>query len=335
MTPLYGHEDAIAAFRAGLDSGRLHHAWLISGPQGIGKGLFARKAALRLVAEGQAPVSAPGLDVPLQHPAARMFEAGAHPDYRLVVREVWEKPGVLLPHEKRNGSEEPARSIRVDQIRWLKASLTGTTGLSSRRAVVIDSIDDLEPPAANALLKSLEEPSASTVFLLVSHAPERLLPTIRSRCRMLRLGPLNRTDMQAALRNAIPDATNNEVAALAEVGEGSPGRAAAYRGLDVPALDAAIRAISESGDPTNRGRSDLAQSLALKAAAPRYEAFLDRAPSFIAAAARKRHGRQLAEAVKLWEQASQLSATALRQSLDPQATVFEMGSLLAGLSTRG
>jgi DNA polymerase-3 subunit delta' len=334
VNPLHGHQKAIAAFRAGLDSGRLHHAWLISGPQGIGKGLFARKAALRLLAEGQTPFSTPGLDVPPHHAAAKLFESGAHPDFRIVEREVWEKPGVLLSHEKRNGTEEPARSIRVDQIRWLRASLAGTTSLSARRAVVIDSVDDLETAGANALLKSLEEPPASTIFLLVSHAPERLLPTIRSRCRSLRLGSLGRADMEAALRSALPSATAPEIAALAEVGEGAPGRAVAYRGLDVPALDAAMRTIGETGDPANQHRSELAQALAVKAAAPRYEAFLNRAPSFIAAAARTRRGPRLAEAVKLWEQASMLSATALRQSLDPQATVFEMGTLLAGLSDR-
>lgn len=335
MTPLFGHAEAVAAYRAGLDSGRLHHAWLVAGPRGIGKGLFARAAALRTIAQGQGSLPTPGLDVPPSHSSAKMFEAGGHPDYRIVEREVWEKAGVLLPHEKRKGDEEPARSIRVDQIRWLKASLAGTTAISARRAVVVDAADDLEPPAANALLKSLEEPPASTVFLLVSHAPERLLPTIRSRCRMLRLGRLAQPDMEQALRHALPDATASEIAALTQVGEGAPGIAAAYRGLRIEELDAAIRAIAQSGDRTNAKRSNLAQALALKAAHPRYEAFLSRAPSFIAAEARRRRGPALAEALKAWEQASRLSAVAIRQSLDPQATVFEMGSLIARLAPRG
>ena len=337
MTPLYGHEGAVAAFRAGLDTGRLHHAWLIAGPEGVGKGVFARKAALRLVAEGQAPVGAPGLDVPDFHSAAKLFAAGAHPDIRVVEREVWDekKRDELLPHEKRKGDEQRARSIRIQQIRWLRASLAGTTSLSSRRAVVIDAIDDLEPPAANALLKSLEEPPASTIFLLVSHTPERLLPTIRSRCRTLRLGPLGRQDMEAALREALPDATAPEIAALAEVGEGSPGRASTVRGLDVPGLDAAIRIIAQSGDTAMRHRSDLASGLSQKGAQPRYEAFLARAPSFIAAEAKRRQGAELAHALELWERASKLAVTALRQSLDVQAAVFEMGTLLSGLSARG
>jgi DNA polymerase-3 subunit delta' len=320
LTPLHGHEDAVAAFRAGLDAGRLHHAWLITGPRGVGKGLFARKAALRVLVQGTGPVREPGLEVPSRDPSARLMAAGSHPDLMVLER---------LPKEK---SEDLARNITVSQVRALSRLFATTATYSPWRAVVIDAADDLQKEGANALLKSLEEPPPSTVFLLVSHAPERLLPTIRSRCRTLRLGPLGREDMRAALREALPDATEAELAALAEAGEGAPGRAAAYRGLDVPALDAAIRAIAEGGDPDNRRRSALAQSLALKAAQPRYEAFLARAPSFIAAAARGRRGTDMADAVRLWEQAQRLSGLAIGQSLDPQATAFHMGTLLAGLA---
>ena len=323
MSPLFGHADAVAAFRAALDSGRLHHAWLVSGPAGIGKSLFARKAALRVLAQGQGPVARPGLDVPGDHPATSLIAAGSHPDLMQLER---------LPKES---GTELARSITVAQVRSLQRLFATTSSYSPWRVVVIDSVDDLEPGGANALLKSLEEPPPSSLFLLVSHAPERLLPTIRSRCRLLRLGPLSREDMVAALGAALPDAPPAEIQALAAAGEGAPGRAIAYRGLDVQALDEAMRRIADGGDPTNQHRSDLAQSLCLKSAQPRYEAFLARAPSFIAAAARSRRGPQLAQAVRLWEQASQLSVTALRQSLDAQSTAFEMGSLIAGLARRG
>jgi DNA polymerase-3 subunit delta' len=322
VTPLYGHQAAIDAFRSALDTGRLHHAWLVSGARGVGKALFARKAALRVLAQGQGPVARPGLDVPEGHQALRLADAGAHPDLAVLER---------LPRES---GTDLARSITVDQVRSLQRLFSTTATYSPWRVVLIDAVDDLEPAGANALLKSLEEPPPSSLFLLVSHAPERLLPTIRSRCRMLRLGPLGREDMEAALRHAIPDATPAEIAALAVSGEGAPGRAVAYRGLDVPALDQAMKTIADSGDPTNLHRADLAQSLALKSAQSRYEAFLARAPAFIAAAARQRRGLPLADAIRLWEQATKLSAIAVRQSLDPQATVFEMGSLIAGLARR-
>jgi len=318
VTPLFGHDAAVAAFRAGLDSGRLHHGWLLAGPKGIGKALFAEKAALRVLA-GLSP-DAPGLDVPDDHPAAHLIAAGSHPDHMRLERLVKE------------GGTELARSINVDQVRGLQRLFATTTSISPWRAVVIDAIDDLEPGGANALLKTLEEPPPNTVFLLVSHAPERLLPTIRSRCRLLRFSPLDDDAMTSALRAALPDADESELAALAKVGKGAPGRAIAWRGLDVEELDKAMDALVREGDPVNARRAALAQSLALKSAQPRYEAFLARAPSRIAAEARKRRGPALAQALSLWERAAELAGSAQRLSLDPQSTAFELGGMLAALA---
>lgn len=323
MTPLFGHDAALAAFRAGMESGRLHHAWLISGSQGVGKALFADKAALRLLADAAGPkVSGPGLDVPDDHRIARLVEAGSHPDLMRLER---------LP---KDSGGDLARSITVDQVRGLQRLFATTASLSPWRVVVIDSIDDLERSGANALLKNLEEPPAHCLFLLVSHAPERLLPTIRSRCHQIRLASLDRDAMTSALRAALPDADAAEIATLAEVGEGSPGRAIAFRGLDIDALDRAMRELAREGDPTNARRAQLAQSLSLKAAQPRYEAFLGRAPSLIAQIAKERSGAALAEALKLWERASDLAGSATRLSLEPQSVVFELGGMLAALAPR-
>lgn len=323
MTPLYGHESAVAAFRAGMAGGTLHHAWLISGPGGVGKALFAGKAALRLLAEGAGPsVDAAGLDVPSDHPIAKLVEAGSHPDLMRLER--------LL---KDNGTEL-ARSITVDQVRGLHRLFGTTASLSPWRAVIIDSIDDLERPAANALLKNLEEPPPHSLFLLVSHAPDRLLPTIRSRCRQLRLSPLAHDAMTSALRSALPGADDAEIAALAEAGKGSPGRAIGYRGLEIDALDRALRELAAKGDPTNARRVALAGSLALKSAQPRYEAFLQRAPSLIAGEARTRRGPALAHALALYEKASDLAGSATRLSLDPQAVAFELAGMVAALAPR-
>ena len=323
MTPLFGHDAAVAAFRAGMESGRLHHAWLISGSQGVGKALFAGKAALRLLADAAGPkVSGPGLDVPDDHRIARLVEAGSHPDLMRLDR---------LP---RDSGGDLARSTTVDQVRGLQRLFATTASLSPWRVVVIDSIDDLERSGANALLKNLEEPPAHCLFLLVSHAPERLLPTIRSRCHQIRLAPLERDAMTSALRAALPDADAAEIETLAEVGEGSPGRAIAFRGLEIDALDRAMRELAREGDPTNARRAQLAQSLSLKAAQPRYEAFLGRAPSLIAQIAKERGGTALAEALKLWERASDLAGSATRLSLEPQSVVFELGGMLAALAPR-
>ena len=323
MTPLHGQDSAVAAFREGVESGRLHHAWLISGPAGVGKALFADKAALWVLAEGQRPSGLPGIDIEDDHPAAHLIAAGSHPDFIRLER---------LPNEKSAG--EYMRSISVDQVRGLQRLFATTATFSPWRVVVIDSIDDLERNAANALLKNLEEPPPHSLFLLVSHAPERLLPTIRSRCRHLRLSTLDDDAMTSALRSALPDASPGEIEDLRSVGQGSPGRAIAFRGLDVAALDKAMRDLAALGDPTNARRSQLAQALSLKAAQPRYEAFLARAPSLIAAEAKQREGAALAEALRLWERANSLASSATHLSLEPQSVVFELGGMLATLAPR-
>ncbi|HLL30133.1 MAG TPA: DNA polymerase III subunit delta' [Allosphingosinicella sp.] len=322
MNPLFGHASAVAAFRDALDSGRLHHAWLISGPEGVGKALFARKAALRVLAQGQGAIDAPGLDVPDSHPAAHLAAAGSHPDLMRLER---------LPREN-SATGELARNINVDQVRSLQRLFNTTASLSPWRAVIVDSIDDLERNAANALLKNLEEPPPSSVFLLVSHAPERLLPTIRSRCRLLRLSRLDDDAMTSALRSALPDSDDREISDLAAAGCGSPGRALAWRGLDVAGLDRAMAELVREGDPANARRSALAQSLALKSAQPRYEAFLARAPSVIAAEARARRGPALAHALGTWERAQDLASSARGLSLEPESVVFELAGMLASLA---
>jgi DNA polymerase III subunit delta' len=323
VTPLCGHDAAVAAFRAGMETGRLHHAWLLAGPKGVGKALFADKAALKVLADAAGPPThAPGLDVPDDHPAARLAAAGSHPDL------------MRLERLAKESGTELARSITVDQVRSLQRLFATTPSMSPRRAVVIDAIDDLETGGANALLKNLEEPPPDTVFLLVSHAPERLLPTIRSRCRLLRFAPLADDVMASALQAALPDADREEIAGLVEVGKGAPGRAISWRGLDVEALDRELDALVREGDPFNARRSALAQSLSLKSAQPRYEAFLARAPSRIAAEAKTREGAALAAALKLWERANALAASAQRLSLDPQATAFELAGMLAELAPR-
>ena len=322
MTPLFGHDSAVAAFRDSLDGKRLHHAWLLAGPEGIGKALFAEKAALRVLAQGQGAVEAAGLDVPDSHPAAKLMAAGSHPDLMKLERLVKES----------SSTGELNRSINVDQVRGLQRLFSTTASLSPWRVVIIDAIDDLERNAANALLKNLEEPPPHSLFLLVSHAPERLLPTIRSRCRQIRLSTLAPDAMASALRSAAPDASEGEIAELVAAGQGSPGRALSRRGLDIAGLDRVMEALIREGDATNAKRAALAQTLALKSAQPRYEAFLARAPSFIAQAAKARSGAALADALKLWELAQGLASSARGLSLETESVVFELCGMLAALA---
>ncbi|SNS04736.1 DNA polymerase-3 subunit delta' [Sphingomonas laterariae] len=320
MTPI-GHREQLAAFRAAIGQGRMHHAWLLAGPQGVGKAMFAQAAAARYLAEGtDRPPAGPGLDVAEDHPTAKLIAAGSHPDYRQLAR---------LPRDK---TGDLARNITIDQVRGLQPFFSVTPSMSARRTVIIDAIDDLERPAANALLKNLEEPPADTLFLLVSHSPGRLLPTIRSRCRLLRFGALDDGDMGVALRRLLPGASDTEIAALVASGGGAPGRALRFAGLDISAIDSALLNLARDGDPSNAQRMALAKALALKAAQPRYEIFLERLPAFIAAQAKAREGAALARAIELWEKARRLAETAVRLSLDPQTTVFELATLVAALA---
>lgn len=319
MTMPIGHDIQARMLVAAAASGRMHHGWILAGPKGIGKGGFASALALRLLADAAGPpVDNDGLAVPESHPVRRLIEASAHPDY-----------AQLAPLEKDGVT---ARNISVDQVRGLGRLLHSAPSLSSRRIVVIDAADDLERGAANALLKTLEEPPTDMLFLLVSHAPGRLLPTIRSRCRTLRFDPLEDAAMRQVLRATDETLSPAEIDALVRAGEGSPGRALRYAGLNLAELESALVSISIDGDPGNRQRLALAKSLALKSARPRYEAFLERAPAFIANAARTRSGAALGSALDHWEAARHLAGGAIILSLDPASVVFELGGHVAALA---
>lgn len=319
-----GNDAAIDTLTTAIAGGAMHHGWLLAGPEGVGKGQVARRAALRILAQADEPFGLePGLDVPAAHRAARLFQAGSHPDYRELVR---------LPKDADKPDEALARSITIAQVRALGPMFATKPALSPRRVVVIDAVDDLERGGANALLKSLEEPPAGTVFLLISHAPGRLLPTIRSRCRLLRFEALSDAMMATALRAQRPDASASEIEALVRAGQGSPGRALGFAGLDLSALESDLLTIARDGDRSNMVRARLAKLLGVKAAQPRYEAFLERVPSFIAEAARGRTGPSLREALDAYVAARDLGASAVALSLDAGVTVFEMSGLVARLA---
>ena len=312
--PLIGHAAAVATLREAAIGNRLHHAWLIAGPEGVGKARFAEAAALWLLAGA----GSDGLAVEAEHPVARLIAAGSHPDFKRLER---------LTKER---SDDRARSISIDHVRALQPLFATTPSLSPRRVVIIDAIDDLERAGANALLKNLEEPPAGTTFLLVSHAPGRLLPTILSRCRMLRLARLDEADTRMVLRAELPDAPPAEIEALTRIADGAPGQAVRFAGLDIAGLDVAIERIVTSGDATTGLRVALARALGTKAAQARYEAFLERSTARIAMAARQ-GGAGMAEAIALWRQARDIADRAVHLPLDPQVTVFEIASLLARL----
>jgi len=317
-----GHTQAVEQFRRAWDSRAIHHAWLLAGPRGVGKAHFGRTAVRRMLCEGAGPrFDEEGLGTPADHPIARLLEARSHPDMRWLER---------LPKEKAEGL---ARNITVKQVRELGEFLNLTPALSDWRAVVIDAADDLEREGANALLKMLEEPPPNTLFFLVSHAPGRLLPTIRSRCRRLDLRKLDDDAMTSVLERQLPEASAAERRRLIDIAGGSVGRALAIAELDLAPLEAKALAILRQGDKRNERRVALADELARKGAADRYRAFLDLLPSLVVREARELPAQQQERALSAYERVRELTAVAPRLSLDPAATVFQLGGILASVGT--
>ena len=319
---IQGHDAAIARFLGAWRNGAMHHAWLLTGPRGIGKASFARGAATRILAEAAGPpIDEPGIDTPENHPTAHLIAAGSHPDYRFLER-IENKTGTAL-----------ARNISVDQVRDLGDLFAVTPAMSDWRAVVIDCADDLDREGANALLKMLEEPPARCVFLLVSHVPGRLLPTIRSRCRKLEFQPLADDVMASVL--AEQGIAPSKIAGLVQRAGGSPGKALSYAALDLAPLHDQALAIMRNGDPVNERRAKLAQSLALKASADRYAAFLQIVPGMIADEARLLDGPARLRALDAYRRARETCQLAPRLSFDPGATVFQLGTILASVAPEG
>lgn len=192
------------AFERAWRGDRLHHAWLLTGPRGVGKAAFAWRAARRLLG---AATGGPALASAQDDPVNRLVAARAHPD--------------LLALERQTEDGKPRRNIPVDEARRLPEFFSKAPALAPFRVAIIDAADDLNVNSANAVLKTLEEPPLRGVLLLVSHAPGRLLPTIRSRCRRLGFPPWS-TEALAALLHA-----RGLDPQVAEAARGSPGRALA------------------------------------------------------------------------------------------------------------
>lgn len=323
MTSLVGNVATHNAFYQAARGGSLHHCWLFAGPEGVGKASFAVEAAGRLLAaqeEGEGVLSSDS------HPsgtAAQLFAKGNHPDFRVLAR-----PPVD-PEKPEKGLK---RSIPIDDVRALIGRFATRPSMGSRRVIIIDSVDDLERGGANALLKSLEEPPVGTVFLLVSHSPGRLLPTIRSRCRVLRFDAVADSDVARLVRDQIPDASAEEIQSLVRAGGGSPGRALSFAGLDLAAIERDLTVIADTGDADNAVRNRLAKALSTKDAQPRYEAFLERVPSFVAERARALTGDALASALRVYEASRQVAASSIGLSLDAQSSVFELSGIVARLA---
>lgn len=227
---LTGHEAAEEAFEATRVRGRLHHAWLLTGPEGVGKSTFAYRAARRLLGAPSDP-SHGILGSSPDHPVSRQIIAHAHPD--------------LFVLERLGEDGKIRKVIPVEETRRISEFFSKSPASAPHRVAIIDAADDLNPFGANAILKTLEEPPPHGVLLIVSHSPGRLLATIRSRCRRLAFPPLSLEDTARFVRDR-EDVSAEDALRLARMSGGAPGKAWALAGAKAIEMDDAARALIES-----------------------------------------------------------------------------------------
>ncbi|MPZ59475.1 MAG: DNA polymerase III subunit delta' [Rhizobiales bacterium] len=323
-TELFGHHAAEAALLDAYRSGRMAHAWLIGGPPGIGKATLAYRMA-RFVLANPNP-SAPqveraaSLAVDSEHLVARRIAAQGQGDLLVLERVINEDTGKLYT------------VIRVEDVRRTVSFFGSTAGEGGWRVCIVDSADELNAPSANALLKMLEEPPPRALFLLVSSAPGRLLPTIRSRCRRLDLRPLATADVAcaaAAVSGRQPDEA--DIAAAAMAAEGSVARALALLDPDAMALRRNVAALLDSlPQPDPRALHSLGEALT-RADQRTFEAFVDLVNAWLSE--RLRRGRpdpgRLARVADAWDTFNRAARDADTYNLDKKPLLFSVFGLLA------
>ncbi len=242
---LVGHQEAARSLEAAARSGRLHHAWLICGAPGIGKATLAWRFARWLLAG--MPQGATPLEVDPASAVFRRVAADTHAD--------------CFTLEPNTGERGVKRILRVEDARDAVRFLTQTAAEGGWRVVVLDEAERADQAAVqNTLLKTLEEPPPRTVLLLVCAAPQKLLPTIRSRCRRLDLNPLGAAEMDALLARLLPGTPAGERARIAALADGAPGRAMALAeagGLELQAMvEASLAALAKPEPPRDHALAD-------------------------------------------------------------------------------
>lgn len=314
MSALVGHDEAWRAWRSAMQGSRMHHGWILSGKKGMGKATFALAAAAEVVAE----------------PGAAQPPPESHPDILLL------EPLPANDDEARKMEEgkpyATKRNISVDQIRRMQTRLFTRPTLGSRRAIVIDAADDLEKGAVNALLKSLEEPPEGTFFLLIAHQLGRLLPTVRSRCQILRFPSLDDDTVLKALDRAVPHLDQlSRNAAVAAAG-GTPGAAIAFAEQDLGRLHDVMESLVRQGDPDFALRGELATLIGARPDRERQLGAIETARMVLVGHLRDRRGDELARLIEGHQALVRLAAQAPTYNFDPGLLVLEIGGLLAGVA---
>jgi DNA polymerase-3 subunit delta' len=302
------HSKAWHEWRSALKSDRMHHGWILAGKKGLGKSDFAHAAAHELVAEKG--TSQPARD---------------HPDVLTITYGPKDKKAQSA--QEAGKPFELARSIRIAQIREMQRRLTVRPTLGSRRVVIINPADDMERSSSNALLKSLEEPPAGTFFILVSHSPARLLPTIRSRCRVLRF-PVLSDDQLAEMLTAM--GVGGDQNAAIKAAEGSLSAAQQFAEQDLEPVARHILKLLAQGDPDLTGRGELSRLIGPRADRVRLNAVFELAKTIVADRARNidSHVQRVA-LLDTHNALGKLAAQAPSYNFDTGLLCLEIGTLLS------
>lgn len=320
---LVGHEEAERALLEAYRSGRLPHAWLIGGPPGIGKATLAYRMARFVLAHPDPAAafvqSASSLAVDPSHPVARQVAAQAHGDLLVLERTLTE-----------NGTLRSV--ITVDEVRRTVSFFGSTAGQGGWRVCIVDAADELQyPQASNALLKVLEEPPRRALFLVVSHAPGRLLPTIRSRCRRLDLRPLAEGDVARAAAAAIGRSEDEPaIRQAAAAAGGSVARALSFLSGPGLALREQVQALLATlPAPNPKGLHALGDALGGDDEA--FDAFVDTVREWLEArlTAQPLEPRRLVRVAEAWEKISRSVSDVDEFNLDRKPLVFAVFGLLA------
>ena len=310
---LLGHDEAWREWRAASGQGRMHHGWILSGRKGMGKATFAAAAARELLAAG----------------GGSWTDPRNHPDI------VDLQPLPDSDDEDRKRAEgkpfKVKRNISVDQVRALQKRLNTRPTLGERRAVIVDAADDLEKGAANALLKSLEEPPTGTMFLLVAHRIGRLQATIRSRCRVLRFPELSDVEVGRVL-DAEPGLPSDARAAALAVAGGSPGAALDFAGRKLTDAYGTMVRIMQTGDPDFALRGALLGEIGARPDREQQLAAIEAARMIVANATPDADRARAARMIEAHAMLARLLAQAPTANFDASTLMLQIGGLLASVA---
>lgn len=310
---LLGHEGAWREWRAAIGQGRIHHGWILAGRKGMGKAIFADAAARELLTAGGAAWTDPR-----NHPDILSLQPLPDND----------------DEERKRADGKPfklKRNISVDQVRALQKRLNTRPTLGERRVVLVDAADDLEKGAANALLKSLEEPPTGTMFLLVAHRIGRLQATIRSRCRVLRFAELDDGAVGSVLDAAQVLTADARAAALAMAG-GSPGAALDFAARNLTTAFGLMVRIMDSGDADFALRGALLGEIGQRPDRDQQSAVIEAARMMVANAAPTADRARAARMIEAHALLARLLAQAPTANFDATTLMLQIGGLLASVA---